>query len=45
MSFPRRRESRKKHKYSEFLKLKARFISLYPRFQPTREWHRVMQHA
>ncbi|WP_257008682.1 hypothetical protein [Rickettsia sp. wq] len=28
MSFPCRRESRKKYKYSKFLKIKARFISL-----------------
>ncbi|HJD58266.1 MAG TPA: hypothetical protein LFV92_03550 [Rickettsia endosymbiont of Ceroptres masudai] len=27
----------KKYKYSKFLKLKARFISLYTRFPPTRE--------
>ncbi|MCC8406383.1 MAG: hypothetical protein LN560_01970 [Rickettsia endosymbiont of Sceptobius lativentris] len=26
MSFPRRRESKKKYKYSKFLKLKARFM-------------------
>ncbi|WP_277813958.1 hypothetical protein [Rickettsia asembonensis] len=37
MSFPRRRESRKKYKYSKFLKLKAQFISLYAGFPPTRE--------
>ncbi|MFP3012174.1 MAG: hypothetical protein ACEY3D_04280 [Rickettsia sp.] len=27
----------KKYKYSKFLKLKARFISLYAGFPPTRE--------
>ncbi|KJV58546.1 hypothetical protein RFEPED_0933 [Rickettsia felis str. Pedreira] len=27
----------KKYKYSKFLKLKARFISLYDGFPPTRE--------
>ncbi|MFP3012057.1 MAG: hypothetical protein ACEY3D_03580 [Rickettsia sp.] len=33
MSFPRKRESRKKrYKYNKFLKLKARFISLYAGF-------------
>ncbi|MCC8377411.1 MAG: hypothetical protein LN567_03350, partial [Rickettsia endosymbiont of Graphium doson] len=33
-SFPRRRESRKNYKYSKFLKLKARFLSLYAGFPP-----------
>ncbi|MFP3012892.1 MAG: hypothetical protein ACEY3D_08390 [Rickettsia sp.] len=37
LSSPRRRGSRKKYKYSKFLKLKARFISLYAGFPPTRE--------
>ncbi|MFP3012935.1 MAG: hypothetical protein ACEY3D_08625 [Rickettsia sp.] len=32
MSFPRKRESKKKYKYSKFLKLKARFISPYDGF-------------
>ncbi|MFP3013095.1 MAG: hypothetical protein ACEY3D_09525 [Rickettsia sp.] len=36
MSFLRKQESRKKYKYSKFLKLKARFISLYDGFPPTR---------
>ncbi|KJV89144.1 hypothetical protein RBEAN4_0112 [Rickettsia bellii str. RML An4] len=29
MSFPQKRESRKKHKYDKFLELKARFFSLF----------------
>jgi hypothetical protein len=37
VSFPRRRESRKKYGYSKLLKLKARFISLYAGFPPPRE--------
>ncbi|MFP3012947.1 MAG: hypothetical protein ACEY3D_08690 [Rickettsia sp.] len=38
MSFLRKQESRKnKHKYSKFLKLKARFISLYAGFPLSRE--------
>ncbi|AAY61310.1 unknown [Rickettsia felis URRWXCal2] len=37
MSFPRKRESRKKYKYRKFLKLKARFISLYAGFLLSQE--------
>ncbi|WP_146625028.1 hypothetical protein [Rickettsia asembonensis] len=37
MSFCVGRNPEKKYKYSKFLKLKARFISLYAGFPPTRE--------
>ncbi|HJD57819.1 MAG TPA: hypothetical protein LFV92_01010 [Rickettsia endosymbiont of Ceroptres masudai] len=37
LSFPRKRESRKKYKYSKFLKLKDRFISLYAGFLLSQE--------
>ncbi|WP_158510085.1 hypothetical protein [Rickettsia asembonensis] len=37
ISFPRRRESRKKYEYSKFLKLKARFIPLYAGFLLSQE--------
>ncbi|AAY61271.1 hypothetical protein RFEPED_0862 [Rickettsia felis str. Pedreira] len=37
MSFLRKQESKKKHKYSKFLKLKARFISLYDGFLLSQE--------